>query len=119
MKKDSKPRDPEARYVRLVKVLIKNPNVVQPLGKKGFGRSGLYVRGKLFAFLSYRKRFIVKLPKERVDERAARGDGARWNPRRDGRVLREWIVLKPSSKLAWLPLAKEAMGFVVFSERGS
>jgi TfoX/Sxy family transcriptional regulator of competence genes len=110
--KNSAPTDPDVRYSRLVKALIKNPDVMQPIGKKGFGRSGLYVHGKLFAFLSYKKQLIVKVPRERVNELVARGDGARWNPRRDGRVLKEWIVLKPSSKLEWLPLAKEAKDFV-------
>ncbi len=104
------------KYTRLAKSLIKNSRVVQPIGKKGFGSSGLYTKNKLFAFLSHKNQLILKLPKERVDELVSHGEGMYWNPRRDGRALKEWVVLKPSSKIKWLPLAKEAMSFVNLSE---
>lgn len=108
---------PERQYARLVKELCKSPEVVKPTGKKGFGSSGLYVRGKLFAFLSHKNELIVKLPRERVDELATLKQGAHWDPHRNGRVLKEWFVLKPSSKLKWLPLAREAMKFVGSSKK--
>ena len=60
--------NPEERYASLVETLAKNPKVVQPVGKKGFGSSGLYTSGKLFAFLSHKKQLVVKLPAERVNE---------------------------------------------------
>ncbi len=105
-------RNREQKYAKIVEALIKSPNVSQPIGKKGFGSSGLYTHGKLFAFLSTRREFIVKLPRERVDELVASGDGTRFDPRRDGRVMKEWLVLNSSSKVKWLPLAKEARKFV-------
>jgi TfoX/Sxy family transcriptional regulator of competence genes len=105
------------RYARLVQALIKNPKVVRPVGKRGFGSSGLYVGGKLFAFLSYKNRLIAKLPARRVEELVAQGEGTRWNPRGSGRALREWFVLRPSSGLEWSDLAREAMEFAVSSRR--
>jgi TfoX/Sxy family transcriptional regulator of competence genes len=100
------------KYARLVKSLIKNSSVSQPIGKKGFGSSGLYTGNKLFAFLSHKNQLILKMPKKRVDELVSQGDGMYWSPRRDGRVMKEWVVLKQSSKIRWVPLAKEAMSFV-------
>ena len=106
-------RNAGRRYMKLVRALTKNPKVVRPVGRRGFGSSGLYAGGKLFAFLSFKDRLIVKLPTARVRELVAQGEGGRWNPRGHGRALREWFVLKPSSGLEWLGLAREAMEFVV------
>lgn len=111
-------RRPEERYAEVVEALVKSPNVSQPTGKRGFGSSGLYAHGKLFAFLSYKKRLIVKLPSERVDELVAGREGRRFDPRGKGRALKEWFVLKPSSKMKWLPLAKEGMRYVVSMAEG-
>ena len=62
--------------------------------------------------LSAEKRLIVKLPRERVDALVDAGEGERYDPRRNGRVMREWIVMKPRSKASWLQLAREALDFV-------
>ncbi len=85
--------NPDHEYAKIVTVLGKLPNVSQPIGKKGFGSSGLYIGGKLFAFLSYKKQLVLKLPLKRVDELIARGEGTRFDPRRDGRGMKEWFVL--------------------------
>lgn len=100
--------DSEEKYVKLVRALTKNPGVVQPIGKKGFGRTGLYFNGKLFAFLSYNKQLILKLEPDRVQELVSAGKGMYWDPRQDGQVFKHWIVLKSSLGDEWLPLAKEA-----------
>jgi hypothetical protein len=104
--------NPDEKYTRLVRVLTKNSVVTQPIDKKGFGSSGLYTGGKLFAFLSHKKRLVVKLPAERVEELVALGEGEFWDPRGSGRPLKEWFVLRPSSKMNWSPLATGAMEFV-------
>ncbi len=54
--------------------MLKKPGVVQPVGKRGFGSSGLYMGGKLFAFLSCGVRLVVKLPGKRIDELVANGE---------------------------------------------
>ncbi|HLJ81429.1 MAG TPA: hypothetical protein VKT52_08090, partial [Ktedonobacterales bacterium] len=54
----------------------------------------------------------VKLPRQRVDALIASGDGERFDPRRDGRMMKEWLALSPTSEQEWLPLAREALAFV-------
>lgn len=71
---------------------------------------GLRVKGKIFAML-VRGKFVAKLPKERVDELVRSGAGEYFDPRRDGRLMKEWIVLK-GRKPRWLDLAREAHRFV-------
>jgi len=71
---------------------------------------GLKVGGKIFAMMS-RGRFVAKLPRERVDELVQSGAGAYFDPRRDGRLMKEWIELS-GAKPSWVALAKEAHRFV-------
>lgn len=106
---------PEQRYSSLVKTLVRTQGVTGPSGKdadgkKKFGADALKFGGKIFAMLSH-ERFVVRLPRARVDELVASGDGERCDPGH-GRVMREWFALDSSSKKRWLPLAKEAMMFV-------
>jgi len=100
---------PEERYANLVRDFIAQPGVTQE--GKGFGSSSLKVGGSIFALLSSRRRFVVKLPRRRVDELIASGDGDRFDPGH-GRLMKEWLALRPSSSLDWVPLAREAMEFV-------
>src|ERR1051325_407985 len=71
---------------------------------------GLKVNGKIFAMLRY-GRLVVKLPKARVDELVKAKQGSRFDPRGDGRVMKEWIVLKGSTP-PWVGVAREAYRFV-------
>ena len=87
----------------------------EPGPKKGFGSSGLRIKGKVFAMRSSDENFVVKLPKDRVDALVSAGDGERFDPRRNGKMMKEWMVLKPSSKTNWLKLAREARDFVEHS----
>jgi hypothetical protein len=78
----------------------------------GFGKTpGLRVGTKIFAMLS-RGELVVKLPKDRVDELVAAGIGARFDPRRDGRLMREWATIPVGSGREWGRLADEAHRFV-------
>ena len=105
----------EERYVTIVKALARRPGVSHESpgrGGKGFGSSGqLKVGNRIFAML-VRGSLIVKLPKTRVDELVQSGQAERFDPRRNGRLMREWAVIAPSSKVEWLALAREAMRFV-------
>jgi TfoX/Sxy family transcriptional regulator of competence genes len=71
---------------------------------------GLRVNEKIFA-MHVRGKFVAKLPKERVDELVDAGLGSAFDPRRDGRVMKEWIELR-GDKPPWLELAREAYRFV-------
>ena len=71
---------------------------------------GLKVSGKIFA-MHVRGKLVAKLPKSRVDELVKSGAGTPFDPRRDGRVMKEWIAVAPG-KADWLALAREAHRFV-------
>jgi hypothetical protein len=57
-------------------------------------------------------RLVVKLPKHRVEALIAEGVGERFDPRRDGRLMKEWVTVAPTSGEGWLDLSREAMEFV-------
>jgi len=56
--------------------------------------------------------FVLKLPKNRVDELVAAGKGERFDPRRNGKVMKEWVIIHPQFSREWASLAAEAMRFV-------
>ena len=104
--------DPEERFAMVVEALLSNADVtLGAKGKKGFGSSALQVNNKIFAMLSS-GRLVVKLPRQRVVALIASGEGDPFDPRRNGRLMKEWFSLDPTSELNWLPLAREAMEFV-------
>ena len=100
---------PEEQYGALVEEFLGESDVEQ--SGKGFGSDALKVRGKIFAMLTGGQ-LVVKLPRQRVDALVAAGDGERFDPRHDGRVMKEWLALAPTSSLEWLSLAQEARAFV-------
>src|SRR5262249_43852488 len=79
--------------------------------EKGWGADSVAIkaRGKIFAML-VRGDLVLKLPASRVDELVG-GGATRFDPRRDGRVMREWAVL-PLSARNRVRLAEEAFAFV-------
>jgi TfoX/Sxy family transcriptional regulator of competence genes len=70
---------------------------------------GLRVDGKIFAML-VRGALVTKLPRERVHELVASGQGRQFDPGH-GRLMKEWLVLE-SPDVPWLDLAREAYQFV-------
>jgi TfoX/Sxy family transcriptional regulator of competence genes len=67
------------------------------------------VNGKIFAMLT-RGMFVVKLPRERVDDLVEAGKGKRFDPGH-GRLMKEWIAVEAGA-LPWVALAKEAHSYV-------
>lgn len=53
---------------------------------------------------------VVKLPRARVDELIAAGDGAPFAPA--GKVFREWVAVPTFDERAWTGLVEESMAFV-------
>ena len=106
---------PEERFATIVGELLTYPNVTPPAdgpaSKKGFGSAALKVHNKIFAMLS-KGRLVVKLPKTRVDALISSGAGDPYDPRGDGRIMKEWVAIAPTSTAEWLPLAREALEFV-------
>ncbi len=85
------------------------PSVTAPSRK--FGSSGLRINNKIFAMMSSKDQFVVKLPRERVNDLIASGIGEYYDPGH-GRLIKEWLVVAPTFDEKWLPLAREAMEFV-------
>lgn len=78
----------------------------------GWGRGGIVLKrgGNIFAML-VRGEFVAKLPRPRVDALVTAGVGARFDPRRDGRVMKEWLVVAVAAARQWSSLAREAFAF--------
>jgi hypothetical protein len=100
---------PADRYADLVDELLGVAGVTPPAGGRGFGRSALKFRNKIFAML-VRGQLVLKLPAERVDELVRAGHGIHFDANK-GTPMKEWLSLNPEPGLDWLPLAREALGF--------
>jgi len=79
-------------------------------GSSGFGSSALKVDGRIFAMF-VRGRLVLKLPRGRVDELVAAGEGVRFDANK-GTPMKEWLSLDPESGLVWRSLSDEALAFV-------
>ena len=104
----------DERYADLVAEFLGRPNVTQE--GKGFGSSALKVDGRIFAMLTGRSEFVVKLPRQRVEQLIAGGGGVAFDAGK-GRPMKEWLVLAASSALDWNALTEEALAFVGRSAR--
>lgn len=103
------------RYAAVVKALAGKSGVTHSGAggsKQGFGANALKVNNRIFAMLASDDRFVVKLPRARVDALVAERHGERFDPRRNGRVMTEWLVVGRGREAQWLALAREAMEFV-------
>ena len=99
----------DPRYAPVVEAFAKNRHVSRE-NRKGFGSGSLKVNGKIFAMMSSKRQFVVKLPKNRVDELVNQGKGQRFDPGH-GRIMKEWFVAG-KDEANWIDLAKEAYHFV-------
>lgn len=102
----------EQRFAEIAAALARRPRVTLGASKKkGFGSSALCVNDKIFAMVSSKGDFVVKLPKSRVDALTVAGAGTRFGTGR-GRVMKEWLAVDPKAGLDWNSLAREALAFV-------
>jgi hypothetical protein len=101
---------PAERYAAIAKAFVGKRGVSAESGR-GFGSSALKVESRIFAMLASGDQFVVKLPRHRVDALVAAGEGERFDPRRNGKLMKEWFVVTPGLETQWLPLAQEAFEF--------
>jgi hypothetical protein len=104
----------EDRFLALAAELTKSEGVEPPDfsgTRRRFGSNAIKVEGKIFALFA-RDRLVVKLPQERVDSLVASRQGTRFDPRGNGQVMKEWVVLDSDSPTGWRALATEALAFV-------
>lgn len=99
------------RFAAVVAAFLNDPGVTPPSGH-GFGSSGLRVHGKIFAMLSSKGEYVVKLPQRRVAALVAAGVGERYDSGH-GRRMQEWLQVVPTSAVDWLGLAREALAFAM------
>ena len=99
--------------------MVDSPAALAPLQKEkgvtleagwGSASASFKVKKKIFAMVIDGE-LVLKLPKARVDELVDKKQGRRFDPRKNGRVMKEWIVLALPPK-KWLALAKQALAFV-------
>ena len=107
-KKTRASEEPEidAKFAPVVQAFAKVADVE---AGKLFSSYGLKANGKIFAMFG-RGRFVVKLPKERVDEFVKAKRAKRFEPG-PGRVMKEWAAFKDAED-EWVSLAREAYRFV-------
>ena len=117
------PADLGERYAAIAGALCTDAGVTfgSPAGR-GFGASALKTNNRIFAML-IQGRFVIKLPRQRVDALVASGDGKHFDSGQ-GRPMKEWVAIEPASGLEWLALAREARTFVAsqrsdLSQKGS
>jgi hypothetical protein len=99
------------RFNRIVRTLRKDGRVTAPdddPAARGFGAGALKTNNKIFAMISSKGEFVVKLSRARVDALVAAGIGDRFDGGR-GRPLKEWLVVRETAHRQWLRLAREAM----------
>lgn len=98
--------EPEDRFDELVAALLTVDGVSLPAGGRRFGAQGLRYQGRIIAMLTD-GRLTVKLPRTRVGELVAAGEGDPFDAQR----MKEWFVLAPASRMPWLDLVKESLAF--------
>lgn len=96
----------DPRFRPIVDAFARAPHVT--VGKM-MSSHGLKVNGKIFAMFG-RGQFVVKLPREKVDELVDSGRGQRFDPGH-GRLMKEWVVVA-AGQADWVELAKQAHQFV-------
>lgn len=105
----------EARYAALVEAYRGDPDVTLPSSapdaKRTFGSAALKINEKVFAMLA-QGTLVLKLPRQRVEALLASGDGEPYDPRHDGRLMKEWVMIAPAAAVDWLALTREARAFV-------
>jgi hypothetical protein len=97
-------------FEAVVAAFATDSHVTPPGSGKGFGSRALKVKKKIFAMMSSKARFVVKLPNARAAELVASGRATYFDPGH-GRPMKQWVVVSGGVRL-WSPLAKEARDFV-------
>jgi TfoX/Sxy family transcriptional regulator of competence genes len=106
-KKTGKPPAIDPGFAPVVEAFAKDPQVT--CGKM-MASFCLKVNGKIFAMM-VNGQLVAKLAKERVDDLVQSGKGEYFDPRHDGRLMKEWVVLTGATP-PWVELARKAHRFV-------
>lgn len=100
-----------AAFQDVVDTFAGDQDVSAPGSGSRFGdRYTLKVKGRIFALLSSKGEFVVKLPTARVLELIGDGMGDAFDPGH-GRAMKQWLVVKAGHG-HWRQMAAEARTFV-------
>ena len=69
----------------------------------------LKISRKMFAMLS-KGNYVLKLPKERVQELINSGEGLPYDPG-NGKIMKEWVIIPVEYSHKWIEFASEAKKF--------
>jgi TfoX/Sxy family transcriptional regulator of competence genes len=69
----------------------------------------LKIRKKMFAMIQ-KSNYVLKLPKERVEELISSGEGLPYDPG-NGRIMKEWVIIPEEQMDKWIEYASEAKEF--------
>ena len=94
----------------VVAAFATDSQVTPPGAGKAFGSRALKVKKKIFAMMSSKAQFVVKLPAARAAELVSSAQATYFDPGH-GRPMKEWIVVTGGERL-WTALAREARDFV-------
>jgi len=104
-------RTPDQRFTLLVEEFAGRPGVTLPApDRRGFGSDALKAGTKIFAMLT-RDDLVLKLPRARVAELLASGEGRPFDAGK-GTPMKEWVVVVDEDPRIWRELAEEAFAFV-------
>ena len=106
VEKRSEPVDVDPRFAAIVAAFAKHKDVTSGMMMSSYG---LKVNGKIFAMFG-RDRFVIKLPKQHVDQLVDQKRGERFDPGH-GRIMKEWLSMESHAE-TWLALAEDAYAFV-------
>ena len=107
--KGPEPTELDPKFQPVVKAFAYERHVVCAKGW-GEGNTVLKVKGKIFA-MTVSGSLVVKISKARAAELVGAKAGIYFDPRKDGRPMKEWVVVE-AGKANWIELAREAHRFV-------
>src|SRR3954451_18557891 len=102
---------PAERFAALVEEFTGRPGVTPPgPDRRGFGSDALRAGASIFAMLT-RDELVLKLPRARVAELIASGQGRPFDAGK-GTPMKKWVVVADDDLDSWRDLAEEAFAFV-------
>ena len=107
---------PTERFGVLVEEFAGRPGVTPPGGdRRRFGSDALKAGTSIFAMLTGEE-LVLKLPRARVTELVANGEGRPFDAGK-GTPMKEWVVVVDDDLDTWRELAEEAFAFVAAARR--
>lgn len=76
----------------------------------------LKTKKKMFAMFNKHDDFVLKLPKDRVEELIRSGEGRPYDPG-NGKIMKEWVIIPIEKSKKWIDYTSEAKIFAASLEK--